>query len=148
MVKKKKNDAVKAEYADILASSRKATSELLTAVEKSSVCFLHFSCAGNARKAWLSLKEWCKPLTVTEDLRLVNMFDAMKLRSARKNPVEIFCIPLELVRARLEELDIKIPDKYFVLQVLGNLTEEYDVQCQMMRIELSAQKLSIESMYK
>ena len=56
-VQKEKYNTVKAEYADILAKSRKATLELLTAVEKISVCFLRVSCAGNARKACLSLKE-------------------------------------------------------------------------------------------
>ena len=55
VVKKEKDDTVKAEYADILAKSRKAT--LLTAVEKISVCFLCVSQARNARKEWLSLKE-------------------------------------------------------------------------------------------
>ena len=54
--------------------------------------------------------------------------------------MERFCIPLELVSAQLEELGMKILDKHFVLQVLGNLPKEYDVQCQMMRIELSARK--------
>ena len=101
---------VKAEYADILAKSRKATLELLTAVEKISVCFLRVSCTGNARKLWLSLKEQYKPMTVAEELHLVKKFNTMKLRSARKNPVERFCIPLELVSAQLEELDMKILD--------------------------------------
>ena len=48
-IKRERDDAVKAEYADILAKSRKATSELLIAVEKISVCFLQVSCAGNTR---------------------------------------------------------------------------------------------------
>ena len=122
--------------------------DLLTTVEKSSVCFLRVSCARNARKVWLSLKKQYKPTAVAEELQLVKKFNAMKLRSARKNPVERFCIPLELVSAQLEELGMKIPDKHFVLQVLGNLPKEYGVQCQMMWIKLSARKLSIESMYK
>ena len=67
-VKKETDDTIKAEYADILAKSRKAMLELLTAVEKSSVCFLRVSCAGNARKAWLSLKERYEPTTVAEEL--------------------------------------------------------------------------------
>ena len=49
-VKRERDDTVKAEYAGIIAKSRKATSELLTAAEKSSVCFLSVSCAGNTRK--------------------------------------------------------------------------------------------------
>ena len=62
--------------------------------------------------------------------------------------MERFCIPLELVRVRLEELVMGITDKHFILQVLGNLPKEYDVQCQIMGINISAGKLSIESMYK
>ena len=79
---------------------------------------------------------------------MVKKFNTMKLRSARKNPVERLCILLELVSTQLEELGMKILDKHFVLKVLGNLPKEYDVQCQMMRIGLSARKISIESMYK
>ena len=142
-VKTEKYDKVEAEYADILAKSRKATSELLTAVEKISVCFLRVSRAENARKVWLSLKERYKSTTVEEELQLIKKLNAMKLRSARKNPVERFCIPLELVSAQLEELGMKIPDKHLLLQVLGNLPKEYGVQCQMMRIKLYAGKLSI-----
>ena len=67
-IKKEKHDVVKAEYADILSKSRKATPELLTVVEKSSVCFLHVSCARNTRKALLSLKERYKPTTVVGEL--------------------------------------------------------------------------------
>ena len=75
---------------------------------------------------------------------MVKKFNTMKLRSAQKNPVERFCISLELVRAHLEELGMKIPDKNFILQVLGCLPREYDAHCQMMRIGLSSQKLIIE----
>ena len=50
-VKKEKDNEVKAEYADILTKFRKATLELLTEVEKFSVCFLHVSCVGNSRNA-------------------------------------------------------------------------------------------------
>ena len=85
---------------------------------------------------------------MAEEIQLMKKFNAMKLRSARKNPVERFCISLELVSVQLEELGMKIPDKHFVLQVLGNLPKEYDVQCPMLQIEISAKKLSIDSMYK
>ena len=71
----------------------------------------------------------------------------MKLGSVWKNPVEIFCIPLELMRTRLQELGMEIPEKHFVLQVLKNLPKEYDIQCQVMRIKLSTRKLSLQSMY-
>ena len=49
-VQKEEDDNVEAEYADILAKSRKATSELLTLVDKSSVCFLRVSCSKNVRR--------------------------------------------------------------------------------------------------
>ena len=133
--------------AEVLTRAKKAKSELLTAVEKSSICFLRVSHAKNARYAWLALKERYEPSTVAEELRLVKKFNAMKLNSVRKNPVERFCIPLELVRARLLELGMEIPEKHFMLQVLGNLPKEYDIQCQVMRIELSAGKLNLQSMY-
>ena len=50
-VKTEKDGKVNAEYADILEKIQKAMSELLTVVEKISVCFLHVSCARKARKA-------------------------------------------------------------------------------------------------
>ena len=78
---------------------------------------------------------------------MVKKFNAMKLNAVWKNPVERFCIPLELVRARLQELGMEIPEKHFILQVLRNLPKEYDIQCQVMRIELSAGKLTIQGMY-
>ena len=109
-VKSENDDAIKVQNKDILEKSRKATLELLTAEEKSSVCFLRVSCAGNTRKAWLSLKERYKPTMVAEELQFVKKINAMLLQSARKNPVERFCIPLELVHARLEELGMGIPD--------------------------------------
>ena len=117
-VKSETDNAIKAQNVNILAKSRKATSELLTAVEKISVCFLRVSCARNSRKVWLSHKERYKPTTVAEELQLVKKFNAMRLQITRKKTVERFCIPLELVRTCLEELGMGIPDKHFVLQVL------------------------------
>ena len=146
-VKAENDPQVKTKQADILVRSWKAKSELLTAVEKSSICFLCVSCAKTARDAWVSLKERYEPSTVAEELRLVKKFNAMKLNAVRKNPVERFCIPLELVQARLQELGMEIPEKHFILQVLGNLPREYDIQCQVMQIELSARKLTIQGMY-
>ena len=58
---------------------------------------------------------------------MVKKFNTMKLPSARKKPVERFCILLELVSAQFEELGMKITDKNFVRQVLGILPKEYDV---------------------
>ena len=42
---------------------------------------------------------------------------------------------------------MEILEKHFILQVLVNLLREYDIQCQVMWIELSAGKLSIQGMY-
>ena len=44
-------------------------------------------------------------------------------------------------------MGMKIPEKHFVLQVLGNLPKEYNIQCQVMRIKLSAGKWLLQSMY-
>ena len=49
-VKSETDDAIQAQNADILVKSRKAMSEILTAVEKISVCFLQVSCAENTKK--------------------------------------------------------------------------------------------------
>ena len=146
-VKTKNNPQVKTKYADILARSWKAKLELLTAVEKSSICFLCVSCVKNARQTWVSLKEQYKLSTVAEELQLVKKFNAMKLGAVWKNLVERFCILLELVHARPQELGIEILEKHFILQVLRNLPKEYNIQCQVMRIELSARKLTIQGMY-
>ena len=102
-VKAENDPQVKTKQADILVRLRKAKLELLTAVEKISICFLRVSCAKTAIEAWVSLKERYKPSTVAEELRLVKKFNAMKLGAVQKNPVERFYIPLELVRARLQE---------------------------------------------
>ena len=105
------------------------------------------SCVKNAREAWVSLKEQYGTNTVAEELQLVKKFNAMKLGSVLKNPVERFCIPLELVWSRLQELGMEIPKKHIIPQVLGNLTKEYNIQCQVMGIKLSAGKLTIQGMY-
>ena len=42
---------------------------------------------------------------------------------------------------------MEIPEKHLILQVLGNIIKEYNFQCQVMRIELSSGKLSLQSMY-
>ena len=110
-----------------LSDHRKAKLELLAELDKSSVCFLRVSCAKNARDAWLSLKERYKSTTVAEELQLVNKFNAMKLGAVWKNPVERICIPLDLVRARLQELGMEIPEKNNILQVIGNLPKEYNI---------------------
>ena len=89
-VKSKTDDAIKAQNAKILAKSRTVTFELLTVVETGLVCFLRVSCARNARKVWLSLKEHYMLTTVAEELQLVKKFNSVRLQSARKNPVEIF----------------------------------------------------------
>ena len=84
----------KAKHADTIVRLRKAKSELLTAVEKSSLCFLSISCAKNAREAWSSLNEQYEPTTVVEELQFFKKFNAIKLGSVQKNPVGRFCIPL------------------------------------------------------
>ena len=55
-VKAENDPQAKAKHADTLFRLQKAKSELLTVVEKISLCFLGVSCAKNAREAWLSLK--------------------------------------------------------------------------------------------
>ena len=67
-VKSENDPQVKDKPTDVLARSRKAKSELLTAVEKSSICFLRVSRAKTAREAWVSLKERYEPSTVAEEL--------------------------------------------------------------------------------
>ena len=67
-VKLENDPQVKTKPADILVRLRKAKLELLTAVEKSSICFLRVSRAKTARDAWVSLKERYKPSTVAEEL--------------------------------------------------------------------------------
>ena len=91
-----------------LSDHRKAKLELLTELDKSSVCFLRVSCAKNARDAWLSLKERYKSTTVAEELQLVNKFNRMKLGSVWKTLVERFYLQLELVSTRLQELGMEI----------------------------------------
>ena len=59
---------IKAKHADILRRSQKAKLELMTAVEKSSICFLHVSREKNVREAWISLKEQYDPSTVAEEM--------------------------------------------------------------------------------
>ena len=66
-------------------------------------------------------------------------------KSMKMKPIYHLCILSK--STNFEENNVH-EDTYFVLQVLGNLPKEYDVQCQMMQIKLSAQKISIESMYK
>ena len=53
---------------DMLVRLQKAKLELFIVAEKKSACFLHVTCANNAREAWLSLKEQYEPTTVAEEL--------------------------------------------------------------------------------
>ena len=68
MDKAENDPLVKASHLEIIFRLWKAKLELLTAVEKSSVCFLWLSCVNNAREAWLSLKEQYKPTTAAEEM--------------------------------------------------------------------------------
>ena len=113
-VKAENDPQVKTKHADILARLRKAKLELLTAVEKSSIFFLRVSRAKTTREAWVSLKEHYEPSTVAEALQLVKKFNAMKLGAVWTNPVKKFCIPLELVRVRLQELSMEMSEKHFI----------------------------------
>ena len=66
---------------------------------------------------------------VPEGLQLHKKFIPIRLKSVWKEPVKIFCILLDLVRTGLQDLGMEIVEEHFILQVIRNLPNKYDIQC-------------------
>jgi hypothetical protein len=80
--------------------------------------------------AWERLKNKFEPSSVPSLIKLEKQFRQCSLKKG-KDP-DIWITELEDYRMRLEELGSSIYDNQFILHILNNMTEDYDLQLAMM----------------
>ena len=64
----------------------------------------------------------------------------------KKHPVECFCFHLEKFWTRLAELGENKTESDYIYQAIGNLHAEYNIQVQLMKVDLAKGKLAIPAM--
>jgi hypothetical protein len=85
---------------------------------------------GNASMAWERLKNKFEPSSAPSLVKLEKKFRQCSLK--RGKDLDIWIAELEDYRMRLEELGSSISDNQFILHILNNMTEDYDLQLAMM----------------
>jgi hypothetical protein len=85
---------------------------------------------GNANMAWERLKNKFEPSSAPSLVKLEKQFRQCSLKK-RQDP-DIWITELEDYRMRLEELGSSISDNQFILHILNNMTDDYDLQLAMM----------------
>jgi hypothetical protein len=89
---------------------------------------------GNASMAWERLKNKFEPLSAPSLVKLEKQFCQCSLKKGQ-DP-DIWITELEDYRMRLEELVSSISDNQFILHILNNMKDDYDLQLAMMEKEL------------
>ena len=128
-------------------ANEKAYSELLLAVSGSPACFAIVRSAKDAAEAWDKLEKKYEPKTISRQMDLNMKFRNMKLDKVSENPVDKFCMNLERLREDLADLGASITDDELMMQILGNLPKQYDVQVQMLKKDLSEGNLDLIKLY-
>jgi hypothetical protein len=85
---------------------------------------------GNASMTQKRLKNKFEPSSALSLVKLEKQFRQCSLKKG-KDPV-IWITELEDYRMRLEELGSSISDNWFILHILNNKTDDYDLQLAMM----------------
>jgi hypothetical protein len=85
---------------------------------------------GNASMAWKRLKNKFEPSSAPSLVKLEKEFRQCSLKKGQ-DP-DIWITELEDYGMRLEEFGSRISDSQFILHILNNMTEDYDLQLAMM----------------
>jgi hypothetical protein len=80
--------------------------------------------------AWERLKNKFEPSSAPSLVKLEKQFRQCSLK--KEQDPDIWITELEDYRMRLEELGSSISDNQFILHILNNMTEDYDLQLAMM----------------
>ena len=80
---------------------------------------------GDAALAWKRLSGKYESKSATNVVDLVRKFSQSRLTSLNKDPDE-WIVDLEIMKARLDDMNYPITDTSFFIHVLNNLPEEYD----------------------
>jgi hypothetical protein len=123
---------------DEKTSSRKVAFDLVK------VCKNKDSAVGNASMAWERLKNKFELSFAPSLVKLEIQFRQCSLKKGHDSGIRI--IELEDYRLRLEELGSSISDNQFILHVLNNMTDDYDLQLAMMekRVTDKSKPLTID----
>jgi hypothetical protein len=84
----------------------------------------------NASMAWERLKNKFEPSSAPSLVKLEKLLHQWSLKKVQ-DP-DIWITELEDYRMRLEELGSSISDNQFILHILNNMTDDYDLQFAMM----------------
>jgi hypothetical protein len=85
---------------------------------------------GNASMAWERLKNKFEPSSAPSLVKVEKQFRQSSLKTEQDSDI---CITeLEDYRVRLQELRSSISDNQFILHILNNMTEDYDLQLALM----------------
>jgi hypothetical protein len=85
---------------------------------------------GNASMAWKRLKNKFEPSSTPSLVKLEKQFRQYSLKKGQ-DP-DIWITKLEDYRMRLEDFGSSISDNQFILHILNNMTDDYDLQLAMM----------------
>jgi len=99
---------------------------------------------GNASMAWERLRNKFEPTSAPSLVKLEKQFRQCALKKGQ-DP-DIWITELEDYRMRLEELGSSISDNQFILHILNNMTDDYELQLAMMekRIADGSNPLTID----
>ena len=86
---------------------------------------------GNCQQAWKLLEQKFQPSTATNYIKLKKDFSNSKLKSIKEDPDD-WITKLESIRSEMDSLCInskkkKMEDEDFIIHILSNLPEEYEV---------------------
>ncbi len=79
---------------------------------------------GDARKAWLQLKERFEAETYTTKVQLKREFAGC--RPQRGQDPDMWLMELEYIRQRLDKMDCKMQEEDLIAHIVSNLGKEYD----------------------
>jgi hypothetical protein len=85
---------------------------------------------GNGAIAWERLKNKYEPVSAPSMVKLEKQFRELSLKKGQ-DP-EVWIIELEDLRVKLENMGSCITDNQFMIQILNNLTSDYDLQLALM----------------
>ena len=96
---------------------------------------------GDAREAWVRLREEYESSTGSAQIELKRKFHGATMR-ANQNPVS-FVTNLENIRERLERLGVIISDNELMLQILDSLPKEYENTQDLLKVTFDKGHLTI-----
>jgi len=137
-------------YEDILLSIDTKTAAGKVAFNLVNTCYSEDFPEGNCRLAWDRLCSKFEPNTAPSLLKLRKIFANSKLDSADKDP-DVWITNLEALRQRMDEIGLvgRMSDMEFMIHVLNNLPEEYDVVLDSLEnrlVSTGEERLTLESL--